>query len=167
MTAPMPSGQNRPEQNGPERNGPEHDRPDTDRPAPAMPPGRPPPHRVWLVLLLPAGFLLGLLGGFLQEHRLTIGSVAVPWATLLVVATLVVVVRALSLSFETRASGAMFFAGWLIASALMALPNPSGDVVFTADIGSLGYLMAGCVLGAAAAAWPLFLHLPDEVTAGG
>ncbi len=158
MTAPMPAGQDRPDA----------DRPDADRPAPALPPGRPPPHRGWLVLLLPAGFLLGLFGGFLQEHRLTVGSLAVPWAALLVVSTLVVVVRALSLSFETRTCGAMFFAGWLIASALMALPNPSGDVVFTADIGAVGYLMAGCVLGAAAAAWPLFLQPPDdEVTAGG
>ena len=52
--------------------------------------------RGWLVLLLPAGFALGVAGGFLQEHRLMVGSVALPWASLLVVATLVASIRAVS-----------------------------------------------------------------------
>ena len=118
--------------------------------------------RRWLVLLLPAGFALGVTGGFLQEHRLMIGEWALPWATLLVVATLVASIRAVSLNLATRMAGALIYSGWLVATALLALPNPSGDVVFTSDPGAIGYLLAGTVLGAAASAWPLFLHQPSD-----
>jgi hypothetical protein len=115
-----------------------------------------------LLFLVPAGFVLGLLSGFLQEHRITIGSIGIPWATFLVIAALIASIRAVSLNTGTRMAGALLYAGWLIATAMLALPNPSGDVVFTNDVGSLSYLLAGSVLGAAAAAWPLFLDLPAE-----
>ncbi len=49
----------------------------------------------------------------------------------------------------------------MIATALLALPNPSGDIVFTDDAGSLGYLLAGSLLGAAAVVWPLFLDTDE------
>ena len=115
-----------------------------------------------LLVLLPAGFVLGVFGGFLQEHRIAIGSIDIPWATLLVIAALVASIRAVSLNLGTRLGGGLLYAGWLTATALLALPNPSGDIVFTNDVGSLAYLLAGSVLGAAAAAWPLFLDLPGE-----
>lgn len=117
--------------------------------------------------LLPAGFALGLLGGFLQEHRWEIGAVEVPWAALLVVAALVTSIRAASLNLATRMAGGLCYAGWLIATALLALPNPSGDVVFAEDPWSLAYLLAGSLLGAAAAAWPLFLDAPAAEAADG
>lgn len=117
-------------------------------------------HKAWLVALLPAGFMIGVIGGFMQEHRLSVGTIAVPWASLLVLAALLVTIRSLSLNMGTRLAGSVFYLGWLIATALLAAPNPSGDVVFTADAGSFGYLLAGGVLGAAAAAWPLFLSAP-------
>ena len=116
---------------------------------------------------LPAGFALGLLGGFLQEHRWEIGSLEVPWAALLVLAALVTTIRAASLNLATRMAGGLCYAGWLIATALLALPNPSGDVVFAEDPWSLGYLLAGSLLGAAAAAWPLFLDAPAGEAATG
>lgn len=117
--------------------------------------------------VLPAGFVLGLLGGFLQEHRLAIGPVEVPWAALLVVAALVTAIRAASLNLASRMAGGLCYAGWLIATALLALPNPSGDVVFAEDPWSLGYLLGGSLLGAAAAAWPLFLDAPAQEAATG
>lgn len=129
------------------------------------PPDRPHPPRLWrrqwLAALLPMGFLIGVIGGFMQESRITISGVAIPWGSALIIATLVATIRAASLNIGTRLAGVLLYGGWLIATVLMALPNPSGDVVFTADAGALGYLMAGCVLGAAAAAWPLFLDLPS------
>lgn len=114
-------------------------------------------HRAWLLVLLPAGFGFGVVAGFAQEHRMLIGSVSVPWASVLLLAALIVTIRALSLNMQTRSAGALFYLGWVIATGLLALPNPSGDIVFTADIGSFGYLLVGGVLGAAAAGWPLFL----------
>ena len=72
-------------------------------------------------------------------------------------ATLIACTRAVSLHLGTRAAGGMLFAGWLIGTALLALPNPSGDVVFTFDAATLGYLLGGSALGGAAAAWPLWL----------
>ena len=124
--------------------------------------------RGWLMALLPAGFVLGLLGGFLQAHRWEIGAVEVPWAALLVVAALVTSIRAASLNLATRMAGGLCYAGWLIATVLLALPNPSGDVVFAEDLWSLGSLLAGSLLGAATAAWPLFLDAPaGEAATGG
>lgn len=116
----------------------------------------------WILPLLPAGFVFGLIGGFLQEHRLIINDVDVPWASILVVITLVVSIRALSMNLETRKAGLLFFLGWLIATIFLAIPNPSGDVIFTADIGAMAYLGSATLLGAAAVSWPLFLGLPDE-----
>lgn len=118
-------------------------------------------HRGWLLVLLPAGFGFGVVAGFFQEHRAQLGGIAVPWASMLLVAALVITVRALSISMLTRVAGALFYAGWVIATALLALPNPSGDLVFTADLGSFSYLLIGGVLGAAAAGWPLFLGAAD------
>jgi hypothetical protein len=116
--------------------------------------------RGWLMALLPAGFVLGLLGGFLQEHRWEVGAVEVPWAWLLVVAALVASIRAASLNLATRMAGWLGYVGWLSATVLLALPNPSGDVVFAEDPWSLWYLLTGSLLGAATAAWPLFLDAP-------
>jgi hypothetical protein len=125
-------------------------------------------NRGWLMALLPAGFLLGVLGGFLQEHRLAVGPIDLPWAAVLVVAALVSAIRAASLNLGTRLAGGLWYGGWLIATALLALPNPSGDVIFTEGAGSLGYLLAGSLLGAAAAVWPLFLDTPAaQVPTGG
>jgi hypothetical protein len=132
-----------------------------------------PASRLWLMVLLPAGAGFAVVGGFMQEHRLEVGALAVPWAAILVIVTLVVTLRALSLSLHTRLAGALFYAGWLIGTALLALPNPSGDVVFTADVVAYGYLLAGTLLGGAAAAWPLFLEpaaavdTSDSVTGDG
>jgi hypothetical protein len=123
--------------------------------------------RGWLMALLPAGFLLGLLGGFLQEHRVGVGPIDVPWAAVLVVAALVSAIRAASLNLGTKLAGGLWYGGWLIATALLALPNPSGDIVFTDDAGSLGYLLAGSLLGAAAVVWPLFLDTEDGRRAKG
>ena len=129
--------------------------------APATAPAQPGRWRtVLLLLLLPGGFLLGVVGGFLTEHRFSVGPVEIPWGSILVVATLIACTRAVSLHFETRAAGGMLFAGWLIGTALLALPNPSGDVVFTFDAATLGYLLGGSALGGAAAAWPLWLGDP-------
>lgn len=129
-------------------------------PAPGQPPepaqGGPDQLSVaWLLPLLPAGFIFGLVGGFVQEHRWVISGVEVPWAAVLLCATLVAAVRALALNLETRKAGALFFIGWLVATALVALPNPSGDVVFSADWGTYLYLGGSALLGAAAAAWPI------------
>jgi hypothetical protein len=128
-----------------------------DAPAPVAAPGR-----LWILALLPTGFVFGMLGGFLQEHRLQVGPVAVPWASVLVVATLVAVVRTVSHEFGTRRAGALWFAGWTIATVLMALPNPSGDIIFSPSLGAYAYLLAGAMLGAAASAWPLHLGGPDR-----
>lgn len=117
--------------------------------------------RGWLLALLPAGFLLGVLGGFLQEHRFGVGPIDVPWAAVLVVAALVAAIRAASLNLGTKLAGGLWYGGWLIATALLALPNPSGDIIFTDDAGSLGYLLAGSLLGAAAVVWPLFLDADE------
>lgn len=117
--------------------------------------------RGWLVVLLPAGFVFGIIGGFMAEHTVLLGSVDVPWGALLVVVSLVVTLRALSLSLRTRLAGSLYFAGWLIATLFLALPNPSGDVVFSGTLAGYGYLLGGALLGAAAAAWPLFLDRPE------
>lgn len=118
---------------------------------------KPPLRRGWLLVLLPAGFGFGVVAGFMQEQRLMIGSVPIPWAAVLLLAALVVTIRALSLNMESRSAGGLFYFGWVVATVLLALPNPSGDVVFTADLSSFAYLLGGGVLGAAVAAWPLML----------
>lgn len=117
--------------------------------------GEPPVSVLWIVPLLPAGFVFGLIGGFAQEHRFQAGGIEFPWAGLLLIAALVTAVRALSLNLETRKAGILFFLGWLVATALLALPNPSGDVVFSPDWGTYLYLGGAALLGAAAAAWPI------------
>ena len=122
------------------------------------------PSMVWLVLLLPGGFAYGIVAGFVQEQRLTIGEWSLPIMAFVALAGLIASIRALSLYFGTRTAGWLFFIGWLIACALMALPNPSGDVIFTAELVPVVYLLGGALFGSATASWPLRLRGPASAS---
>lgn len=111
-------------------------------------------------MLLPAGFVYGVIGGFMAEHQAVAGGLRLPWGALLASAALVATARALCHGYGTRTAGAVFYAGWLLATVFLALPNPSRDQVFSPGIAGYGYLFAGTVLGAAAAAWPITLPRP-------
>ena len=107
------------------------------------------------VTLLPWGIVLGLAGGFLQEHRLTVGGLALPAAAVLVVATLVTSIRAVSLSVGTRRAGLLLYLGWLAASTALAMPLSGDDIVFVAGPVPIGYLLSGSLSGAVMVAWRL------------
>jgi hypothetical protein len=116
------------------------------------------------VLVLLAGGVLGLFGGFLQAVAPRIGGVPIPVGAVLVVATLVACIRALIHHYDSRRPGVLLLLGWLVVSVALALPWPGGDVVIGQGAVALGYLFGGVVMASAAANIPARLR-PREPSA--
>ena len=123
-----------------------------------------PPTRVgvWTGLaLLFSGAVLGLLGGFLQAVRVTVGDVALPIGVVVVLVTLLTCIRAVIHAFDTRRAGILILVGWAAVTVLLALPWPGGDVVLAQEPVALVYLFGGVVLATAAANLPARLRPVD------
>lgn len=110
------------------------------------------------VVLALAGVVLALFGGFLQAWTVTVFGWSAPLGLVLTLATLVVTIRALVHTFQTRRAGVAFFVGWVVVSVLLALPTPSGDIVIAANTLALVYLFGGVVVGSMAANLPVRLR---------
>lgn len=111
-----------------------------------------------------AGVAVGVIGAFVQANRLLVGTVAVPWGTVLVLVTLVLGVRGASWLVGSRVGGAAAYAGWLVATVLLAVSSPSGDLAISDGGRQLAYLLVGVVLGAAASSFPLVERRPRPAT---
>lgn len=105
------------------------------------------------------GLLVGLIGAFVQAHRLIIsvpwGLLVVPWGMVLVIAVLVIVIRGATWLVESRWGGSLLLAGWIAATVVMAGESPSGDVALSGGGRQWVYLLGGVILGAAAATFPV------------
>lgn len=141
----------------------------SDAPAPTdvvpadPPPDLPPPpglRALGVVGALAVGGLVGLLGAFVQADRLLVGTTAVPWGVVLALVTLVLSVRGAAWAVLTRLGGVALFAGWLVVTVLLATESPSGDLAMSGGGRQMTYLLAGVVLGAAAATVPLVPRRP-------
>lgn len=115
---------------------------------------RPAPRILGPIAALGIGLVVGVLGAFLQAARSSLLGVAVPWGALLVLACLVAVVRGAVAWTGGRPAGWLAFAGWLAATILLASEGPWGDLVLSSGVRQFGYLLAGVVLGSAAASIP-------------
>lgn len=115
------------------------------------------------VVLALGGVVLGVFGAFLQAYTVTLGSVAIPVGAVVLLACLVACIRALVHSFESRAAGAAFFLGWVVASVVLAIPTAGGDIVIALTPVAVGYLFAGVVIGSACANVPARLRTRESV----
>ncbi|MCH9817263.1 MAG: hypothetical protein K0U64_12585 [Actinomycetia bacterium] len=112
----------------------------------------------WALL---AGLVLGMIGAFLQAATFEVGPVTIPVWAILVMLTLLVSIRAITVSYGSRKPGSVFFLGWLIASIVLALPLPSGDQVIADGAVQVFYFFGGVVLGST------FVSLPAALGARG
>jgi hypothetical protein len=116
-----------------------------------------------LVLLLAGGGVLGLLGAFVQAHRIVVetpwGVVAVPWGVPLVWLALVAGIRGGAALVGTRWGAWAVMLGWLVATVALSAESPSGDVALSGGGRQLTYLLGGVILGSAAAT----LRVPPAV----
>lgn len=101
-------------------------------------------------LALLVGLLIGLVGAFVQAQRLLIGTVPIPWGTVLTLLVLIVAIRGGVWLLESRLGGWVLFAGWLIATVVMSAETASGDVALSGGGRQMAYLISGVILGAAA-----------------
>jgi len=108
-----------------------------------------------LFLALPGGFLIGLITGFVQASKWTIGSVPIPWGIAASVFLIWVAVRLPSYEVRSRLVGLLVMIGWLIATIMLAIKTPAGDQVLVGDTQSLVYISIGAVTVGVAAGWPL------------
>ena len=108
-----------------------------------------------LVLGALIGLVVGTLGAFVQAARLEIAGVLVPWGAAFMVVCLLAVVRGVAWATGGRSASWLAFAGWLAATVVMAGEWPWGDVVLSGGGRQFGYLVAGVVLGSAAASLPV------------
>lgn len=112
-----------------------------------------------LVLAALIGFVLGVIGGFVQAARAVIdtpwGTLTLPWGTVLVLVVLVLAIRGAAWWVRSRLGGWLLFAGWITATILLALETPSGDTAISAGGRQWAYLLIGVVVGAACATFPV------------
>lgn len=101
-----------------------------------------------------AGAVTGIAGAFVQADRLILGDIVLPWGMVLSVTVLVAVVRGAVWGLGSRAGGWLAFAGWLALTVLLATQTPSGDLAISGGGRQWAYVIAGAVLGAAAASAP-------------
>lgn len=98
------------------------------------------------------GLVLGVFGAFIQAARCALGDFSFPWGTLLMLAALVVAVRAGVSLLASRWGGVLVFAGWLVATVVFATRTPwSGDLIIASGTWQFVYLLGGLILGSAAA----------------
>ncbi|HSF26491.1 MAG TPA: DUF6113 family protein [Actinomycetes bacterium] len=106
------------------------------------------------VLVVVVGFGVGLIGSFSQAATRTLVGVDLPVGLVAsLVVTLAVIVGA-GLSTGSRVGAGLAFAGWLLATMVMAVKRPEGDLVVAATPLGLVWLFGGTVLGGLALAWP-------------
>ena len=110
----------------------------------------------WAVyaLLAVIGLGIGLIGSFSQGATWELLGVDLPLGLVAgLVATLIVIVGA-GLLTGSRLGAVLAFLGWLLATTVMALKRPEGDLVVPATAYGLVWLFGGTVLGGLALAWP-------------
>ncbi|HAN72507.1 MAG TPA: hypothetical protein DCQ36_13095 [Actinobacteria bacterium] len=117
--------------------------------------------RLWagIVLLIAGGFVLGIVGAFVQAHRAVIegpwGVLVVPWGVPLVWLALVMAIRGGVWLLRTRGGGWSVTLGWIGATVLMSAETSSGDLALSGGGRQLTYLLGGVILASAAASLPL------------
>jgi uncharacterized membrane protein len=106
-----------------------------------------------------AGTVIGITGAFVQAQRFvfTIGdlTLSLPWGTVLTVIVLGIAVRGAAWAVQARWGAWLLFLAWLAATLFMATKTASGDLAVSSGSRQLGYLIAGVVLGAGLATFPL------------
>lgn len=109
----------------------------------------------WAVGSLVVGVAIGLAGAFIQAQRSIVdllgSTTAFPWGLLIAVAVLLVAIRGATWGMRSRWGGWLLLAGWLVATIAMAAESPSGDVALSGGGRQMTYLLAGVILGSAAA----------------
>lgn len=105
------------------------------------------------------GALVGLAGAFVQAQRFVISgadaTVVLPWGAVLAVLVLAVAIRGGVWAVQARWGGWLLFLGWLATTLLLATETSSGDIAVSSGGRQVGYLLAGVVIGAAVATFPL------------
>ena len=109
--------------------------------------------------LIVFGFLIGLLGAFVQAQRSFLdtpwGLVTVPWGVPLVWIALLAAIRAGAWALGSRWGCWAVLLGWLGATIVMAAESASGDLALSEGTRQMTYLLGGVILGSAAATLPL------------
>lgn len=111
-----------------------------------------------MVLATIVGFLVGLTGGFVQAHRSVWvfdgRYLVIPWGVIIVLVVLIVAIRGAATVTRLRSAGWLVVAGWLVATVLLALESPSGDIAVSSGLRQWGYLLGGVIVGSATATLP-------------
>lgn len=109
------------------------------------------------------GAVIGLIGAFVQADRLLIGTVAIPWGTVLVLVVLVLVTRGGVWLLVSRWGGFAVLLGWLSLTIVMSADSPSGDLALSAGGRQMAYLVGGVIVATAATTVPA---MPRRVQQG-
>ncbi len=107
-----------------------------------------------VVVAIGLGAFLGIVGAFVQADRGFVGTFTIPWGTALVLATLLLTMRAMVALTSRRLEAAVLGAVWVLVSLVMSAKTPSGDVAISAASWSVVYLFGGVILVGLAASLP-------------
>ena len=101
---------------------------------------------------------IGVTGAFIQAHRSVVvlndGYVVVPWGVAIVLAVLLVCIRAAATITRLRAGAWLVLGGWLTMTFYLATETASGDLAVSSGLRQWLYLLVGAVVGSAVATLP-------------
>lgn len=112
--------------------------------------------------LLVLGLVIGVVGAFVQAQRYLLDTFPIPWGMVLSLVVLTIAIRGGVWLVMSRVGGWAVFAGWLIATVALAAETNSGDIALSGGGRQMTYLIAGVMLGAAAATIKVSVRPPTE-----
>ncbi len=120
------------------------------------------------LLLFLGGVVLGLVGAFLQAVTVSVGDLALPVGLVVMLAALFASLRMVIHLYGLRRAGVVVLVGWTLATLVLALPGPGGDVAIpgtsegVGGIYALVYLLGGVVFGTACVNVPAQLRRREK-----
>ena len=105
------------------------------------------------------GIFVSSIAGFTHADRIMVAGVKIPYGLLLALSICVLTMLWLNRQFQTRLSGIVFAASWVLVTLRMAIESNTGDLVFSVTWYSTAYIIAGAILLSATAMIPP-LRLP-------
>ncbi len=100
------------------------------------------------------GFLVSLVGGFLQAAKLKLG-VDIPWGLIFYYVILIWAVGLVRKNTRKRYNVALFGISWLIVALLMSTRTTAGDLVLTDNLIAKIYLLSSVIYIGAMSTLPL------------
>ncbi len=100
------------------------------------------------------GVAVSLFGGFLQAAKYKL-FINIPWGFALYLLIVILSIRYVRQSFQSRFHVVAFSLGWIFIALLMSVRLTAGDLVLTSNVTAIIYLIGSVIILAAMSTLPI------------